>query len=261
MSQQRGNSSTPYYTPSAQKTQSAAPTMTVSSSAPAVSASKPPLAPSQQQSRSLRLLGKVVQYTRQTLRGQFTVLASVAMVLAIIMAWFLSQSFTRASNDLNTIAYGSIPSVDAAQTLAQYIDDIDAKSADFMGTAGLTTTSSCSVPDNTGNTTVVGQYTVSQCDKLTINAELLLANQQLFNAAHNVTYPGERTAVERITEGMEEYSGYLAIMMSEFDLAGKKNDATDPHLQAAYQAYIDAGNVLHTSIERQPLTASGYVCV
>ena len=86
---------------------------------------------------------------------------------------------------------------------------------------------------------------------------MLLANQQLFNAAHNVTYPGERTAVERITEGLEEYNGYVAVMMHEFDLAANKDDANDIHLKAAYQAYLAAGNVLHTRIERQPKTATG----
>jgi Four helix bundle sensory module for signal transduction len=255
MSQQRGPTTPPYYTPPVQKTQAA-------SSTPAVSQTKPPTPSTQSglssnvQNPSLGLLERLWLRTRKTLKGQFSVVAVVTLLLALVLAWFLSQSFLRASDDLNTIASGSIPSVDAAQALAQYIDDIDAKAADFLGTASIDKLSSCSVPSAGQPITVAGQ-TVSQCDKLTIDAEFLLANQQLFNAAHNVTYPGERTAIERITEGLEEYSGHLTVMMREFDLAANKGDATDPHLKAAYQAYLDAGNVLHTQIERQPKTPSG----
>ena len=70
--------------------------------------------------------------------GQFILLASVSMLLALGLALFISLSFLRSANDLNTIAQGSIPSVDAAQAMAQFIADIDAKSADYLGTAGLT---------------------------------------------------------------------------------------------------------------------------
>jgi len=182
------------------------------------------------------------------------------MLLALVLAGFLSQSFRHASDDLKTIASGSVPSVDAAQALAQYIDDVDAKAADFLGTAGLNDTPApCSIPALSGSSINKGNQQVYQCDKLTIDAELLLANQQLYVAAHNVTFAGERTAIEHITEGLAEYDGHLAVMMREFDLATNKGDANDSHMQNAYQAYLDAGKVLHTQIERQPKTASGAV--
>lgn len=269
MSQQPRRSTTTYYTPPAQK-QQAIP------SAPAVSQTPKPSTPSappvQARQQFPRLLAGLWQRTRETLKGQFSVIAIASMLLALVLAVFLSLSFTRASDDLNTIAYGSVPSVDAAQALAQYIDDVDAKSADFLGTAGITTTSPCSIPAISAQTISgsnqqqvqqlnnEGNQTVHQCDGLTINAELLLANQQLFNATHNVTYPGERTAIERITEGLEEYNGHIATMMHDFSLAEKNGHATDSHdpdLQAAYQAYRDAGQVLHSQIERQPQTAAG----
>jgi hypothetical protein len=40
--------------------------------------------------------------------------------------------------------------------------------------------------------------------------------KELFNAARNVTYPGERTAVERITAGFEEYVGDISVMRHEY---------------------------------------------
>jgi hypothetical protein len=263
MSQQPRRSAAPYYAPPVQKKQTTSATPIPS---------KPPVPPTRTQNRLPQLLERLWKQTRQTLKGQFTAIAISSMLLSLVLAVFLSQSFRRASDDLSTIAYGSIPSVDAAQALAQYIDDTDAKSADFLGTAGVTTNSPCSIPAISAQTisganqqqvqqlTDEGNQTVHQCDGLTINAELLLANQQLFNATHNVTYPGERTAIERITEGLEEYSGHIAAMMHDFSLAEKKGHASDPNdpdLQAAYQAYRDAGNVLHTQIERQPKTASG----
>ena len=97
-----------------------------------------------------------------------------------------------------------------------------------------------------------GQQTVHDCDKLTIDSEILLANQQLFNAAHNVSYPGEHTAIERITEGFEEYIGHLTVMLHEYDLAASKTDPKDEHLMMAYEAYMQASNVLHVQIERLP---------
>lgn len=198
--------------------------------------------------------GRLRRWLR-TLKGQFIALAICAAALAIIQALMTSMAYVRSANDLDTINTGSIPSVNAAQAIAQYIEDIDAKSADYLATAGLTQLTACSIVGTDRNP---GQQTVHDCDNLNIDAELVLANSELFNAAHNVTYPGERTAVERITAGFEEYSGDIAIMRHEYDLATSKTDPQDPHLQKARQAYQAANNVLQKTITLQPTTdASG----
>src|SRR5581483_4851055 len=87
-----------------------------------------------------RLLAHVRQAILGTLRGQFLAQASFILLLALVLAVMVSQSFSRASDDLNTSGNGSIPSVDGAQAMAQYIEDIDAISADYLATAALTDT-------------------------------------------------------------------------------------------------------------------------
>jgi hypothetical protein len=175
------------------------------------------------------------------------VLAIALMLLAIVQALLVSLSFNRANDDLNTVHNGSTPSVDAAQAIAQYIDDIDAKSADFLATDGLTQQELCSLPGAQPST-----MTVHDCDYQTINAEIILTNQQLFKAAHNVTYPGEQTAVERITEGFEEYTGHITAMRTYYDLASQTANQHDRQtwLLYAYNAYKAAGAVLHQHIEQ-----------
>ncbi|EFH86064.1 tetratricopeptide repeat protein [Ktedonobacter racemifer] len=126
-----------------------------------------------------------------------------------------------------------------------------AAAADYIATAPLTQIEAYSVVTASGSKNV-GPRRVHDCDQLNIDAEIILANQQLFNAAHNVTYPGERTAVERITAGMEEYVGHLTVMQHEFDQASNTANAQDSHLRNAYQAYLAASSVLHTRIQRQP---------
>ncbi|GHO87566.1 tetratricopeptide repeat protein [Dictyobacter formicarum] len=195
---------------------------------------------------------KLGRQAYQTLKGQFVLLAAGCMLVALILSLLIAQQFRRANDDLNTIVSGSIPSVNAAQAIAQYIGDIDAKSADYLATASLKETGPCSVV-GTGNTTIDGgTLTVHDCDAKDINAELILMNQQIYLAAHNVTYSGEQTAIERIIAGAEEYSSNVAIMQHEFSLAKSMTDPQDEHLVRAYAAYQAAGDVLHSRIQRVP---------
>ena len=192
---------------------------------------------------------------RRTLKGQFTVLALCILLVAVLAGLFISGAFRQSYAYLHTIAIDSVPSVDAAQAMAEYIQDIDAKSADYLAAAGLTEQVACPIPGTSYNP---GNITIHQCDDLTISAEITLANKELYIAAHNVTYPGERTAVERITAGFEEYVGDISVMRHEYELAANKTDPTDVHLIGARQAYIAANNVLLQRITQRPtVDASG----
>jgi hypothetical protein len=192
---------------------------------------------------------------RRTLRGQFTVLAITILLFSVLAGLFISGSFRQSYSYLHTIAIDSVPSVDAAQAMAEYIQDIDAKSADYLAAAGLTGQVACPIPGTSYNP---GNITIHQCDDLTISAEITLANKELYIAAHNVTYPGERTAVERITAGFEAYVGDISVMRHEYELAASKTDPRDVHLMLARQAYIAANNVLLERITQQPtVDASG----
>ncbi len=201
---------------------------------------------------------KLWQQTRGTLKGRFILLAACIVIFALAQALFFAHSFQQASSDLDTINSGSIPSIDAAQAMAQYIEDIDAKSADYLATAPLTTTVPCSIVGTTFNP---GPLTVHDCDDRNISAEIVLANQQLYLAIHNVTYPGERTATERITAGFEDYMAQVAIMRHEYDLAISKTNTRDVHMQKAHEAYIAANAILTTAIVTKPTsqTAQNYV--
>lgn len=242
MAQQKGQVAAPYYTPPS----------IGSNQVTASTSGKGNRQPPRATIFAAQAMARLWQQASRTLKGQFILLASLSMLLALGLALFISLSFLRSADDLSTIAQGSILSIDAAQAMAQLIADIDAKTADYLATAGLTEQVPCSVVSAQNQTVDRGQQTVHDCDKLNIDAEILLANQQLFNVAHNVTYPGERTAVERITEGFEEYIGHQTVMLHEYDLATSKTEPNDEHLMRAYQAYMQASNVLHVKIERQP---------
>ena len=112
---------------------------------------------------------------RGTLKGQFTVLALCILLVAVLAGLFISGAFRQSYAYLHTIAIDSVPSVDAAQAMAEYIQDIDAKSADYLAAAGLTEQVACPIPGTSYNP---GNITIHQCDDLTISAEITLANKE-----------------------------------------------------------------------------------
>ena len=180
----------------------------------------------------------------RTLKGQFILHASLILLLAAILTLLSSITLNRASSDLATIDSGSIPSVNYAQSITQDIETIDAQAADYLATAGLSNTIPCSI---TGpNTTAT--LTTHTCDERNIDAETVQTNQTLFQATHNVTYTGERTAVERITIGLESYLEDIHQMRVDYDQATNKTDPKDKYLQQAYQAYLNASGILHDQI-------------
>lgn len=183
----------------------------------------------------------------RTLKGQFMLHAGLILLLAGILMLVGATSLKRATDDLNTINSGSIPSVDAALSITQLIEIIDAQSADYLAAADLTNTAPCTIAGL--NTTSTAQtLTLHDCDERNIDTEIVLVNQQLFAAAHNVTYPGEQTAVERITIGLESYLGDIHQMRVDYGLAKSKTDSNDPSLRQAYQAYLNASSILHDRI-------------
>ena len=195
------------------------------------------------------------QQSRETVKGQCTLLASIILIFSILTGLLVMQALNQAYTNLDTIASGSVPSVDAAQAMSQYIEDIDAKAADYLAAASLTNKIPCTIIGSNRNP---GLLTDHDCDQINIDAELVLANQQLYIATHNVTYPGEHTAVERITAGFEEYKADVAIEEHEYSLAASKTDPSDEHLQKARDAYTAATNVLNQRILTQPtLDANG----
>jgi hypothetical protein len=185
-----------------------------------------------------------------TLKGQFLLIAVFGLLLSIISAFTLSLLFQRAADDLNTIAYSSIPSVNSAQKFTQYIDDIDAKATDYLATGALKTPVACTIVGPNNQTTPTAQpQTIHDCDKLNIDAEIPLANHQLYLSANNVTFPGEETAVERITAGMEDYIALIRQSQYDYTLANGSNDPHNTHLQQAYIDYKQANQILSQHIQ------------
>ena len=208
-------------------------------------------AAAQKASRSSRFDVRNLLNSLKMLKGQFMLLALLSLLLCLILALTLMQAFQEANNDLTIVANGSIPSINASQSMAQYMEDIDAKSADYLATAPLRTLAPCSV---VGYASSVGNLSVHDCDDRTITAEITLANQELYLAAHNVTYPGERTAIDRIMAGFEEYIGDIAIMRSEYKQAADVTNPQDPHMLNARHAYQQANSVLNQHIDQPPLS-------
>src|SRR5262245_25273640 len=194
-------------------------------------------------------VGGIWRAARTTLRGQFVALAALLLALALGQTGITTARLRQADQDLVTIGKDSTPSVDAAQAMGQYIEEIDAKAADYLGTAGLAEQQPCSVP---GSQSSVGQLTVHDCSDRVIAVGTALFNNELYKAVRNVTYPGERTALDRITAGYQEYSAAIAVMRHEYELAASKIDPNDPNLRRAYTAYLSASEVLHTRITRSP---------
>ena len=211
------------------------------------------VAPRQQ----LTLRGFLSEHLK-TLKGRFLLQAGMILLLAGIMTLVGSISVSRASNDLVTIDQGSIPSVNYAQSMAQYVSEIDAQSADFLATASLTDPRQCTIPTSLARPDQVETLTLSvhDCDARSIDTETVLLNEQLFNAEHNVTYTGEQTAVERISIGLENYLGDIHQMRVDYDLAKSKTDPNDLYLKQAYQAYLDGSAVLYNKIYLPTLGAN-----
>src|SRR5260370_3397908 len=195
-------------------------------------------------------MNRRLKQTLERLKGQFVALAGICMLMGLVMMFAVSQSFQRAADDLNTINAGSIPSVKSAQEMAQYLANIDAQAADFIATGGdLSDVKPWWV---VGSKVNAGAQTVEKCDDLNNSAETELANKALFDAAHNVTYPGEQTAIERITAGFEEYTGAITEMRDQYALASHI-DPHDVHIQGADLAYLSADHTLRVSIKQQPI--------
>ncbi|HEX7733884.1 MAG TPA: tetratricopeptide repeat protein [Ktedonobacteraceae bacterium] len=209
----------------------------------------------QAQTPTRRVAGLLDALKLRTLKGQFILHASLILLFAGLLTLIGANTFSRASSDLATIDSGSIPSVNYAQQITQDVETIDAQAADYLATAGLTATHLCSIPtDLEGHMNNVA-LTNHACDEQSIDAETVLANQTLFLAAHNVTYTGEQTAIERITIGLERYLADIHQMRVDFGLATSKTDPNDPYLKQAYQAYLSAGSILHDHIDLDTISA------
>jgi hypothetical protein len=182
-----------------------------------------------------------INWARRTLRGQFTTLATIVLIIAIALGLIAQNAFRQAREDLDTVASRSAPIIDAAQAMGQYIQEIDVKSADFLTTSSLKKSAPCALPVTKYNP---GTITVHNCDSMAISDNIALFNQALYNATHSATFPGEQTAVARITSGFEEYVSDIRLMFHEYNLASDNTNLQDEHIQRAHKAYISASNVL-----------------
>jgi len=177
-------------------------------------------------------------------------LAILLFLSSLGMTLLVSQQLQTAHDELNTIAIKSVPSVDAAQRLLELVQDVDAKAADYVAAAAITDTHPCHI---SGTNQVVPNQTYQECDARNIDAELVLADKELYQAIRNARYPGEQTALDRIAAGLDEYKADIMISRHEYELAGTNFDPTNVHLINAKNAYYDAKNVLSVQITGKPV--------
>jgi hypothetical protein len=186
-----------------------------------------------------------------TLKGQFIVLAVLLFLSSLGMMLVAQQHLQQTHDAFYTIVVKSVPNVDAAQRLLQYVEDVDAKSADYIAAATLTDTHPCQI---IGTTRVEPKpLTYHDCDALNIDAELTLANKELYKDIRNATYPGEHTALNRILAGLDEYKSDVMISRHEFEMAGTNFAPTNKHLINAKNAYYAATNVINVQIMSKPV--------
>ena len=180
---------------------------------------------------------------------------SVTVVLLIFMtfslSWFIEAQISRAISDVHTVAYDSIPSVDAAERLISLVQVYDATDADWLSAAALTTLHPCILPDSTNS---VGMLTYHDCDAMKFPIVREDINTQLYAATRNVTYPGEETAIRHIQTGLEEYFSASEKMKENFTNAGVATGAAHQLLlNQAYADYQESQDILTAKVVTTPL--------
>src|SRR5258707_1203753 len=174
-----------------------------------------------------------------TLGGRFRTLIIVIIVLTCLTALTVSLSSSRAAGDLSAIGSVSIPSISAAQKIVPYLEDIDARAADYL--ANTSATPQPCVNSLTGQQ--MGQFSAHDCANQIIDSDQQALNHQLFLAGQNTAFPGSQTALQQTQNGLETYIGDINLMRHEYSLATPGNPS-DPHLLQAYQAERSAQTIL-----------------
>jgi hypothetical protein len=182
-----------------------------------------------------------------TLRGRFVLFTFIIIVLATITAATILLSSLRANADLHTI---NKPSVDAAQAIVPYMENVDAQSANFLANTSSSDIQPCvitSIDQQTADQQL-GNMSIHDCADRTIDADLQKINQQLYLAGHNVSFAGESTAIQQTETGLQEYVSDIDLMRNEYSLATNRTNPNDAHMRNAYRYSLAASNVLHQQI-------------
>lgn len=182
--------------------------------------------------------GRVIR----TLRGQFLLLGALIFGLCLVQAYLTATAFTRTQAALVTVTRQSVPSIEAAQAMAQLLEELDTQAALYLTTVEPSEPQPCVL---IGGSTAREPITLHECAALNLDAGILLFNRELYAAAHNVTYRGERSAVEQIARGFQEYVAHLSVMRYEYESAADPSDPTYPAIRNALTAYQAAREVLY----------------
>jgi hypothetical protein len=195
---------------------------------------------------------QIVSSATTTLRGRTLILGSLLVVFSLGLTWFINMQLARANQDVQTIARASIPSVDAAESLATLLQDLDASAADYLSAAGLHELHPCILPSETSS---IGMFTNHDCDARAIPLYVQMMNNQIYLAIRNVTYPGEKTALLDTQNGLEVYLEDISHMQEDYELGSQSSSHQYSDLQRAYADDMAAENVLTQHISTEPLPA------
>jgi len=192
-----------------------------------------------------------VRKSLKTIHGRNSVTVVLLIFMTFSLSWFIEAQISRAISDVHTVAYDSIPSVDAAERLISLVQVYDATDADWLSAAALTTLHPCILPDSTNS---VGMFTYHDCDSMKFPILREYINTQLYAATRNVTYPGEETAIRHIQTGLEEYFASSEKMKENFTQAFVvTGDAHRILLNQAYADYQESQSILTTKVVTTPL--------
>ncbi len=184
-------------------------------------------------------LAQIRSLTRfDTLAGQFTTLALLAAVLALVAMGVSYFVLSTSAKNFQEIVVSSSPSIVAAEKLGQSLNALDTAAADFQVTSRVDVTS----PDFNAN--VYGDKGLRNDASQRYNQARRDLNDALFLARSNITYPGEADAINVIGTRFYDYLARIEVMRHELDIG---------HREAALAQYKAAHDIVIGNLGGLPL--------
>ena len=185
-------------------------------------------------------------FDTHTLRGQFSLLALIAVVAALLALGTSLFALSQAQNRYAKVVQDTAPLLIAGQEMGQALAEIDARAAEYQLTARIDVTVPDYYVDQTKSTDAYGLRRNAWAAIQTARSDF---NRALFAARANAPSSDQIAALDTTTTRFYDYLGSLQIMKEALD-QGRKEEAL--------AAYAAASNVLLTNDAERSLKANGW---
>lgn len=155
-------------------------------------------------------------FNKDTLLGRFQIMAAVTTVLAVLALVACIIVLNLIAANFREVATKITPSIAAAQTLGQAIEEMDAFAADYQLTSRIDVTS----PDL--NATVYGDAGFRNTAWQELQKRLRDFDNALITARTKANYEGEADAINRIANRFYDYTAQINLMRYELDKGRKE---------------------------------------